>query len=427
MKHCLRTLLTVLLAISLTLTGLALAEEGLELGEVAQDAAIEAVEAPEALPELALDDGALAIEDVEPDAAEAEANASGEVKINKANFPAADFRKYVKAHFDTDGNGSLSEAEIEDAREIELRSYDDFMAGVGELKKCSTLKGIEYLTNLVYLWCPGCNIDTMDLSRNTQLENLNCSDNHLTALDLSKNRKLWRLDCYGNQLKKLDLSKNTKLTELMCGNNPMKALDVRKNTKLKNLWCEESQLSSLDVSRNKALKELGLYRNQLKKLDVSANTRLEKLYLSYNQLKAIDLSKNARLEVLGLYGNKLTALDLSKNAKLADLNCGGNKLKKLDVSKNKKLVALKCFENQLTALDVSKNKKLGYLIVDGNGIPSLDIAKCPALQKALKLEKRTSKGVVQWGIQEEYGWDARLSINADTKLTAGRKVLYAGK
>ena len=123
MKSCMRTLLALLLALALLATGIALAEAELEIGEIVQDAAIEAVEAPEALPELALDDGALAIEDVEPDAVEAEANASGEVKINKANFPAEDFRKYVKAHFDTDGNGSLSEAEIEDAREIagELR------------------------------------------------------------------------------------------------------------------------------------------------------------------------------------------------------------------------------------------------------------------------------------------------------------------
>ena len=102
MKSCMRTLLALLLALSLLATGLALAEAELEIGEIAQDAAIEAVEAPDALPELALDDGALAIEDVEPDAVEAEANASGEVKINKANFPAEDFRKYVKAHFDTE-------------------------------------------------------------------------------------------------------------------------------------------------------------------------------------------------------------------------------------------------------------------------------------------------------------------------------------
>ena len=230
MKIRMRMLLATLVALSLLTAGLAFAEEGLQL-----DAGT--AEAVGTLPELALEDAALAIEDVEPDVAEAEANASGEVEINKTNFPAEDFRKYVKAHFDTDGNGSLSEAEIEEARDIELRSYDDFMAGVGELKKCSTLKGIEYFTSLVYLWCPGCNIDTMDLSRNTELENLNCSDNHLTSLDLSKNKKLWRLDCYGNQLKKLDLSKNKKLTELMCGANPLKTLDLSKNAKLVDLNC----------------------------------------------------------------------------------------------------------------------------------------------------------------------------------------------
>ena len=57
MKHCLRTLLTVLLAISLTLTGLALAEEEIEIGLDVEGP--EEMDTPEA---LALGDGGLAID-----------------------------------------------------------------------------------------------------------------------------------------------------------------------------------------------------------------------------------------------------------------------------------------------------------------------------------------------------------------------------
>jgi len=93
MKRCMRLLLALLLALSLVSAGTALAEEELALGQ-----AVEGSEEMEALPELALEDGALAIdgaalmtEDVATNAGEDDIVA----KIDKAHFPAADFRKYV--------------------------------------------------------------------------------------------------------------------------------------------------------------------------------------------------------------------------------------------------------------------------------------------------------------------------------------------
>ena len=279
MKSCMRTLMALLLALSLVATGMALAEAELEIGEVAQDAAIEAVEGPEALPELALDDGALAIEDVEPDAAEAEANAPEEVKINKANFPAADFRNYVLANIDENGDKKLSRSEADGVREIVLRSFEQWENGENEVN-CANLKGIEYFQNLERIEAIGCG---------------------LTELDVSKNRNLLILWCGSDDIKALDVSRNTKLEQLMC------------------------------------------------------------------------------------------------------------------------------FRLPLTKLDVSKNRKVERLFANGNDIPSIDIANCPGLRAALKLKRKTAKKVVEWGVNGEEGWDAHMTIDRRTKLTAGSKVLYAGK
>lgn len=80
------------------------------------------------------------------------------VSITSANFPDDVFREYISSHFDKDNNGSLSQAEIEEALYISVYRKD-----------ITSLTGIEYFTSLV---------------------TLSCSDNHLTHLDLSNNTAL---------------------------------------------------------------------------------------------------------------------------------------------------------------------------------------------------------------------------------------------
>ncbi|MBQ6348242.1 MAG: hypothetical protein IJI71_11895, partial [Clostridia bacterium] len=145
MKNCLRTLLTVLLALSLLAAGMALAEEALELG-----LAVEGPEEMDALPELALEDGGLAIDGAALVTEDVAANAEGDeivAKINKANFPAADFRNYVLANIDSNGDKKLSKAEAEAVTELMLRTYEDAEEGINAWS-ISTLKGVEYFPNL---------------------------------------------------------------------------------------------------------------------------------------------------------------------------------------------------------------------------------------------------------------------------------------
>ena len=188
---------------------------------------------------------------------------SGDVEINKTNFPDDNFRTYVSENCDRDGNGVLSQGEIEAVYNIDVPE-----------KNIADLKGIEYFTALTQLYCSGNQLTNIDVSKNTALTELWCFNNKLTSLDVSKNIALTKLECFNNKLTSLDVSKNIALTKLECSNNQLTSLDVSKNTALTELWCNSNQLTNLDVSQNTALINLYCDWNQLTSLDLSNNTAL---------------------------------------------------------------------------------------------------------------------------------------------------------
>ena len=438
MKHCMRTLLAILLALSLLTAGLAFAEEGLQL-----DAGT--TEAVSALDDTAsIDIEGAALVTGEP-VANAEANDS-DVKINKSNFPAKAFRNYVKKHFDTDGNGALSQAEADAVKEIHLRTYAQWLDGKGKLT-CATLKGIEHFPNLEVLEALGCGLTELDVSKNAKLVHLNCTDNKLKTLDVSKNKQLKELICYSDELAKLDVTNNAKLTMLDCGKNPIGTLNVTRNTALVELYCAENQLKKLNVTKNVKLKKLvcrgnqltalnvknnvklevlDCYENGLKSLDVTKNTRLLVLQCWRNQLNKLDVSKCAKLRELRFQYNCVSKLDISKNTALTNLNCSGNQLKKLDTGKNTRLVQINAWNNKLTSLDVSKNPKLIYLFTYGNSIKKIDLKNCKTLRSYLKNKVFEEDGFIAWSAEGDSDlWG--LGIDYATTLTSGSKVLYQGR
>jgi Leucine-rich repeat (LRR) protein len=108
-------------------------------------------------------------------------------------------------------------------------------------KNVQSLQGIEFFTELEYLFCQGNQLKSLDLSKNTLLRTLGCDENQLTSLDLSKNTLLMILDCSYNQLTSLDISTLTALESLQCHDNQLTSLDVS-NTALVYIECYRNQL-----------------------------------------------------------------------------------------------------------------------------------------------------------------------------------------
>ncbi len=94
-------------------------------------------------------------------------------------------------------------------------------------------------------------LQSIDVSRNTQLEYLNCSWNQLEDIDLSQNTALISLTVDGAFLPdvtQIDLSHNTNLEELHFFHNRFTSIDVSKLTKLKRLYGYINNLTEIDVT-----------------------------------------------------------------------------------------------------------------------------------------------------------------------------------
>lgn len=185
------------------------------------------------------------------------------------------------------------------------------------------LSGIEYLSNLEYLYCSQLEIESLDVSSLKKLKQLRCNDNP--------------------DLKTLNVSGLTNLETLECSNTGLTSLDVRGLENLQQLLCENSKSLSLTLGTHLNLIELSCNGCNLSSLDVSSFTALKKLDCGNNQnLKSLTLGNLSALTYLMCYRCQLSTLDVSGLTNLSDLDCEENKLSELDLRNNENLTSLYC-------------------------------------------------------------------------------------
>lgn len=128
------------------------------------------------------------------------ARAEGEIEINEDTFPDEIFRGYVLNSIDADGDGILTQEECSAVDRINVK--DNFI---------SSLKGIEYFTNLRSLDCSSNELASLDVTHNLALSSLTCGYNKLTSLDISNNPALSFLHLQGNPIEIINIGNNPKL------------------------------------------------------------------------------------------------------------------------------------------------------------------------------------------------------------------------
>jgi uncharacterized repeat protein (TIGR02543 family) len=298
--------------------------------------------------------------------------AAGDIPIDKAHFPDANFRAWLLNSGNINGAGSdgvLTSKEIAGITRIDAR-----------YKSISDLTGIKHFTALTYLDCYSNKLASLNVSGLASLSILNCSSNQLTSLTISGLTSLIRLDCYGNKLASLNVSKLASLKTLNCYNNQLSSLNVSGLSSLEILNCYNNQLSSLNVSGLASLEDFSCYGNKLASLDVSGLSSLKTLNCDSNQLASLNVSKLASLEELSCYNNKLASLNVSKLTSLEKLNCDSNELVSLNVSGHASLKTLWCESNRLTSLNVSGCTSLEDLSCKYNRLAVLDLTGLGNLQ-----------------------------------------------
>lgn len=145
----------------------------------------------------------------------------------------------------------------------------------GEYTVVDPSKDIVISGNVEQLECYGCQLTSLDVTKDPYLQILRCYNNQLTQLDLTANANLNTLDCNSNKLSSLDVSGNAKMERLNCSNNALTSLTFGEgNVLLSRVECGHNQLSTLNLEHLVALTDLFAENNQLPTLDFSHNTKV---------------------------------------------------------------------------------------------------------------------------------------------------------
>ncbi|MBP5654958.1 MAG: S-layer homology domain-containing protein [Clostridiales bacterium] len=334
-----------------------------------------------------------------------------------ADFPDENFKNYLlntkKVDFYPDGK--LTKYEADKITYLEPTS-----------KGITSLKGIEFFSNLEWISCYSNKLTAIDLSNCPKLRRLSCDHNNITSLDLSRCPKLQRLFCYNNELSSLDLTHNALLYELDCNYNHISTIDLSKCPLLLRVEVTDNDLTSINVKGLGLLEYLELQNrqntsnhgnNKLTSLDLSGCVNLNYLDVSGNALTSLDLSQNKTMGELHCENNKISALNVRNCSVLDNLSCSNNELTKLDISDNNDLGILNCSGNKLTELDLSSHPLLEYLACNNNNINALDISGNPKLVKLYENgPKNASADPLEYGSYN----DVYMCLDKKVQVTANK-------
>ena len=334
------------------------------------------------------------------------------------------FLAYLLANFDTDGDGRLSNVEIQNVTEIDCSE-----SGI------ASLEGIDIFTNLTSLICSNNKLNSLNVSSLTALTTLICNDNQIDRIDISQNVKLVTLDCSFNGLSAFIAGQNKELKTLLCNDNELWSLYVSNCTSLETLLCQNNRifrelnvsgslsLNTLNCQNNHELMRLTLLIGQtiadllkdnhtniyytgvsemsidipdskfkeylIKEFDEDGDGEISRMEASL--VKSIDcrdlgitsltgIEYFTNLTTLRCAGNQLTYLDVSALTELDLLDCSVNKLTLLELSSLTKLSQLFCRDNLLTALYVMQNTELTMIDCRDNRMQAINVRQNPKLQ-----------------------------------------------
>ena len=195
----------------------------------------------------------------------------GGFMINENNFPDDVFREYILENFDPSGDGMLNNAEIE-----AVKSMDISRLGV------ETVEGIVQFTYLESFTCDYNDLTYLELP-DEHMKYLSCSHNQL--IYFTAGYQLESIYCDNNQLTELDVSRMTELKELDFSRNRVNRIDLTHNSKLKSLKCSNNSLSELNLGYNTELERLEVSGNPIRLLELRNNPDLSALMISSDMIK----------------------------------------------------------------------------------------------------------------------------------------------
>ncbi|WP_407556526.1 T9SS type A sorting domain-containing protein [Winogradskyella sp. 4-2091] len=121
-------------------------------------------------------------------------------------------------------------------------------------KGVSDLTGLQNFTDLITLdVSENALLNSLDISNNSALVNLNAWNTSISSLNLVNNTALMYLNIYNTSISNIDVSNNTSLDYISVANTNIVNIDLSNNTILNYLNVSDSNLNNLDVSANSVL------------------------------------------------------------------------------------------------------------------------------------------------------------------------------
>lgn len=197
------------------------------------------------------------------------------------------------------------------------------------------------------------------------LQTLNLTGNDLDSINITENSQLKHLYLNFNSFSKINTSGNPNLEDISVDNNKIiPEVDFSNNSSLKIL-----------ALPNIAFGEMSGYIGSGGYFDISNLTQLEFLSLGDNNLTSVDVSNNHNLHTLKLGGNNISEIDISNLVSLTEFSVNGNRLiTSIDLSANTQLYEASVSVCDLQGtLDVSMLQNLMKFWANGN--PNLTCIK----------------------------------------------------
>lgn len=195
-------------------------------------------------------------------------------------------------------------------------------------------------------------------------------DKFQNLIGLQDFRSIKHLSVFAKELESIDLTSNTDLEFFYFIIPNLMSLDLTLNKKLKSFLIEQSQFENLDLSQNSMLEGFEFNTGKLKILDISDNLNLKGFQVDSCPLESIITVENPTLEsiIIGgyIYNMPLVEIDISVFPNLRYINIESSNLNKIDLSKNLELEECHLWNNDLQKLDISSNFKIKYLKVEEN-------------------------------------------------------------
>ena len=338
--------------------------------------------------------------------------AKANVVINSTNFPDENFRAQVAEAFDSDGDGTISDEEME------------ANGGHHNFDRVSNLKGIELLTSISELQLinypgePGITtfdyalpnllwlefqdqvgtLTTVDASKCTNLESFGVIENPagLSTLKLPSSLKDLNL-CYAPLIKTFDPKQFPNLKTLsLLGNTCITDLDFSGHKSIQNIsvvGTEDNlyQLNSLNMTNCPELMNIDIKNCTIKSLTFKSLPEMLSILVYDSDITNMLVDDLAQLGSIEAHDNVLGTLTLNNLPAIYGLSCESNKLQTLIIDKCQNINGIIAEHNRLMWLDlqdVKKNETDENTLKIDNQTPVVQAVKISPTETGLLVHER---------------------------------------